>query len=465
MRISTKSVQTWMQLLVSLLVVLAMLAACAPAPEATTAPEQLPAEVEQTAEPPAEVEQPTEPPVVETEPAPVEGGKTITVWGFVWTADWLDAIAPQFEAEHPGVTVKVERFEYEPYQDMVLTTLASGEGVPDVVTLDPMWAGDLIRGETVLPLDKATTELNVDDFVPGGWNLYAWQGVQYGIPLDLDFNLLFYRKDVYEAAMQTLGMTEFPTNTDDYLKLADQVVKDTGKPAVIIYQGDYYAWYQSFLAPLGGNLINKEGTEYIFNDEKGVEALQLYSDVVNLYKVGKLWDFDTDGDPMVVLSGGDVMAVMHGSWFATEIASGAPDMAGQWAIEPVPWGAPDRPNDAATGGACLSIPTNAAEPDLAWEFIKFSMTPENQVEYFKIVAGVPSLKTSWDDPAFDEVNPYFGIPLGASVAEWSLRAVPMQLPSMEVADLIGEAITKAMLGEATPQEALDEAVNLSPPLE
>jgi ABC-type glycerol-3-phosphate transport system substrate-binding protein len=168
---------------------------------------------------------------------------------------------------------------------------------------------------------------------------------------------------------------------------------------------------------------------------------------------------------MVALKGSEAMAIMYGSWFATELASGAPEMSGMWGIEPVPWGAPDRPNDAATGGACLSIPKNAANPDLAWEFIKFSMTPENQVEYFKIVAGVPSLKTSWTDPAFDEINPFFGIPLGRSVAEWSLRAAPMQLPSLEVGDLIGEAITKATTGEATAQEALNEAKELSPPLQ
>jgi hypothetical protein len=55
------------------------------------------------------------------------------------------------------VTVKVERLKYDPYQDIVLTTLAYGGGVPEVVTLDPMWAGDLIRGDTVLSLDKAAS--------------------------------------------------------------------------------------------------------------------------------------------------------------------------------------------------------------------------------------------------------------------------------------------------------------------
>lgn len=397
--------------------------------------------------------------------APNEEARTLTVWGFTWHGHWFEAIAPEFEAQHPGVKVKIESFEYDPYQDMALTTLASGEGVPDVAVLDPLWAGDLIRGGTLLPLDKAETELNVADFVPGGWNLYAWQGVQYGVPLDLDFNLMFYRKDVYEAAMKTLGMTEFPRTTEDFLKLGEEVTKETGKPALILFQGDYYAWYQSFLAPMGGNLINEEGTEYIYNSDTAVSALQLYSDVVNKHKVGKLWTSDVDGDATVALKAGDVMGVMYGSWFARDLSSGAPEMADKWAIAPLPWGEADRPFDAATGGSCLSIPTQAAEPDLAWEFIKFALTPENQATFFRTVNGVPSLKTSWTDPALDEVNEYFGIPLGRSVADWSLRAMPMQLPSLEVSDLIGEAITKVTTGEAAPKEALDEAVSQAPPLQ
>jgi len=430
--------------LVLLGLVIAALAGCGPAATPTAVPTTAPAET------------PTAPPAAE---------RTLTVWGFVWTADWLDAVGPGFEAEHPGVKVKVERFEYDPYQDMVISTLASGVGVPDVVTLDPLWTGDLIRGETLIPLDKAETELNVDDFVPGGWNLYSWQGKQYGVPLDLDFNILFYRKDVYDAAMEALGMTEFPRTTEEFIRLAKEVTAETGKPAILLYQGDYYAWYQSFLAPLGGNLMNDEGTEYIFNSDVAVEALQLYSDLVNVHKVGRLWDAEIDGDSMVAVSAGDVMAIMHGSWYTTEIASGAPDMAEKWAMAALPWGEAGRKYDAATGGACLSIPKGAKEPELAWEFLKYAERPEVQVEYFKIVGGVPSLKTSWGDPAFDEVNPYFGVAFGDTIAELSLRAMPMQLPSLEVADLIGEAITKATTGQATAKEALDEAVAAAPPLQ
>ncbi len=347
---------------------------------------------------------------------------------------------------------------------MVVTSLASGEGIPDVVTLDPMWTGDIIRSDSLLPLDKAATELNVADFVPGGYNMYAWQGKQYGAPLDLDYKILFYRKDIYDAGMKALGMTAFPTNTDDFLKLAQEITKQTGKPAIEI-ENDYYMWYTAFLAPMGGNLINDAGTGYIFNNEAAVQSLQLYSDLVTKYKVAKVWNYETDGDPILALSAGDLGAIMNGSWFVSDLSSGAPDMAGKWGIAPLPWGAAGRKYDAATGGACLSIPAQAGQPDLAWEFIKYAMTPEAQVGYYKIVGGVPSLKTAWTDPSFDEMNTYLNAPLGRNVADWSLRVMPMQLPSVEVGDLINEAITKVTSGQATPQQALDEAAQLAPPLE
>ncbi len=438
----------WLNITLGLVLIASALAGCAPA---TTAPV-----------PPAQTEAPAPAPAEATS-APAEA-TTLKVWGFVWTADWLDTLKAGFEKDHPGVTLEVNRFEYDPYQDMVVTTLASGEGIPDVVTLDPMWTGDIIRSGSLLPLDKAASELNVADFVPGGYNMYAWQGKQYGVPLDLDFKILFYRKPVYDAAMKTLGMTAFPTNTDDFIKLAEQVTKDTGKPALMI-ENDYYTWYTAFLAPMGGNLINEAGTEYVFNDDAAVQALQLYSDLATKYKVAKVWNYDTDGDPIVAMKGGDLMGIMNGSWFISDLSSGAPDMVGEWGIAALPWGPAGRQYDAATGGACLSIPTKSANADLAWEFIKYSMTPEAQVEYYKIVGGVPSLKTSWTDPSFDEVNEFLGVPLGRSVADWSLRAMPMQLPSVEVSDLINEAITKVTSGQAAPKDALDEAIQLAPPLE
>ncbi len=390
---------------------------------------------------------------------------TITVWGFVWTADWLDSIKDGFEEAHPGVTVEVERFEYDAYQDAIVTALASGEGVPDVATLDPMWAGDLIRSGALVPLENIEEYLNPDDFVAGGWDLCGYQGVQYGVPADMDFNLLFYRRDAYEPAIEEAGLDHFPTNTEEFIQVAQIVTEQQGVPAILLYQSDYYTWYQGFLVPYGGRLFTEDGTGYAFNSPEAVEALQLYSDLVNTYGVGLMWDWDTDGDPMVALKEGDVMAIMHGSWYATELESAAPEMEGLWDVAPMPFGPEDRQYHAATGGACFSIPLAAENQDLAFDFLVYMEQPEVMATYYDIVGGVPSLATAWEYTDLDAVNEYMGVPLGRLVADWSEGVVGMELPSAEMIDALGEAIYLVTAEGVDPQEALDAAVEACPPLQ
>jgi ABC-type glycerol-3-phosphate transport system substrate-binding protein len=388
---------------------------------------------------------------------------TLTVWGFVWTADWLDSVKAGFEETHPGITVNVERFEYEAYRDAIVTALAAGGGVPDVVTLDPMWAGDLIRDGALAPLEGIEEAINPADFVAGGWQLCGYAGKQYGVPADMDFNLIFYRKDVYDPAIEAAGLTGFPTSTEDFVRVAQAISTDDTK-AILLAQSDYYGWYQGFLVPYGGRLVSEDGSEYVFNSPEAVAALQLYSALANKYGVAVLWDENVDGSPSLALTNGDALAVMYGSWYSTELASVAPEMAGQWGIAPMPWGPPDRKVHAATGGACFSVPTAAPSYDLAYEFVTYLEQPEVMATYFDIVGGVPALQTSWQFIDLDAVNEYFGMPLARLVADWSQNTVGMELPSTEVATQLGDAIYLVTEEGMDPQEALDAAVDASPPL-
>lgn len=359
--------------------------------------------------------------------------------------------------------VNVERFEYDAYRDAIVTTLASGGGVPDVVTLDPMWAGDLIRNGALAPLEGIESTLNPADFVAGGWQLCGYEDKQYGVPADMDFNLIFYRKDVYDPAIAAAGLTGFPTTTEDFIKVAQAVTTDDAK-AILIAQNDYYGWYQGFLVPNGGRLVSEDGTKYVFNSPEAVSALQLYSDLANEYGVALLWDEATDGSPTIALTNGDAMAVMYGSWYVTELAAAAPDMAGQWGVAPMPFGPSNRKVHAATGGSCFSVPTAAPTPDLAAEFLAYLEQPEVMATYYTVVGGVPALQTSWQYIDLDAVNDFLSVPLARLVSEWSQNTVGMELPSTEVATAISDAIYQVTVDGLDPQEALDVAVEDSPSL-
>lgn len=395
-------------------------------------------------------------------PKPAAADTTLKVWGFVWTADWLDAVAGGFEATHPGVNVEVERFEYEAYRDAIVTVLASGEDVPNVVTLDPMWAGDLIRDGALSPLPSIDTTLNPDDFIPAGWDLCRYNDVTYGVPADLDFNILFYRKDVFDPAIEAAGLDGFPTNTEDFIKVA-QAVSNDDQAAILLAVNDYYSWYQNFLTPYNGWLV--QDGEYAFNSDEAVDALSLYNDLVNKYNVALLWDEATDGSPNTALKDGTALSILHGSWYATELASFAPEMQGQWGVAPQPFGPDDRTYHSATGGSCFSIPGRAEDQDLSTEFLAYLEQPEVMATYYTIVGGLPALRTAWDFLDLAAVNEYLGVPLAQLVADWSVNTRGMELPSTEVITNLGEAIYLVTVEDTDPAEALDLAVEASPSLD
>lgn len=401
-------------------------------------------------------------PVSSPKPSAAQDETTLRVWGFVWTADWLDAVAVGFEETHPGVNVEVERFEYEAYRDAIVTVLASGEDVPNVVTLDPMWAGDLIRDGALSALPGVDEALNPDDFIPAGWDLCRYDDVTYGVPADLDFNILFYRKDVYDPAIEAAGLDGFPTNTEEFIEVA-QAISNDEQAAILLAVNDYYGWYQNFLTPYNGWLV--EDGEYAFNSDAAVDALTLYNDLVNEYDVALLWDEATDGSPNTALKDGSALAIAHGSWYATELASFAPEMQGQWGVAPMPFGPDDRSYHSASGGACFSIPGRAENQDLSTEFLLYLEQPEVMATYYTIVGGLPALRTAWDHLDLTAVNEFLGVPLAQLVAEWSVNTRGMELPSTEVANNLGEAIYLVTVEETDPAEALDLAVEASPELD
>jgi len=398
-----------------------------------------------------------------THPAQAAQEQTITVWGFVWTADWLDSIKPGFEAAHPGVTVNIERFEYDPYRDAVVTALAAGENAPDVVTLDPMWAGDLIRNGAVVALDGIENELNPADFTGGGWELCGYAGKQYGVPADLDFNVVFYRKDIYDPAIKAAGLDGFPANTADFVKVAQAITKDK-QYAILLGVNDYYGFYQGFLTPYNGRLVSEDGSTYLYNNEAAVAALTLYNDLANTYKVARLWDDASDGDQAAALKNGEVLAVMRGSWYATELAAVAPELEGKWGVAPMPFGPEDRKYDASTGGACFSIPKASKAQDLARQFLVYMEQPEVMATYYEKVGGVPALQTAWQHIDLSQDNEYLGVPLAKLISEWAVQVRGMELPSAEVAEHLGEAIYIVTKEGGDVKESLDNAVASSPAL-
>jgi len=109
-----------------------------------------------------------------------------------------------------------------PFSDLyqkVLTDVSTGTNSYDAFVFDPQWMGDFVAGGYLEQLDdrvKADTALQWNDIAPFFRDFSAtYQGHTYTIPLDGDFQMVYYRKDILDK-----NGDKPPETWDDYLALA-----------------------------------------------------------------------------------------------------------------------------------------------------------------------------------------------------------------------------------------------------
>ena len=109
-----------------------------------------------------------------------------------------------------------------PFSDLynkLLTDFATGTNSYDAAVFAPQWMGDFIEPgylEDLTDRVKADQALKWDDVAPFFRDFSAsYKGKVYTIPLDGDFQMVYYRTDLLKEA----GM-EPPKTWDDYLAIA-----------------------------------------------------------------------------------------------------------------------------------------------------------------------------------------------------------------------------------------------------
>ena len=191
--------------LLGLLAVMALvLAACssggATSPSAAAPSVAAPSEAAPTEAPPSEAA---------AEPVTVE-------WWHITTGDpgktVFQDIADAYTAAHPNVKINITILENEAFKTKLATSLQSGE-VPD---LFQSWGGGIMAAQAdagVLKDITADIAPWKDTINPGALSIYAYNGVQYGVPWDMGMIGVWYNKALFAKA----GISGPPATWDDFL--------------------------------------------------------------------------------------------------------------------------------------------------------------------------------------------------------------------------------------------------------
>ncbi len=436
-----------------LLVALAMLlAACAPAqptqPPQAVAPTTPPAQPTTPPAAPTQVAAPTQP------SAPVE----ITFWHQYdnVNADMITQLVDAFNQSHPNIKVDaVIQPSYDEYQTLLQTSILSGT-TPDVAAVDLIWVPGLVASKALAPLDdyiQPDSSFDLADFYPLLAEYDVIGGQRYALPVSANNMQLIWNKDLFAKA----GLDpETPPKTWDEMQTMAEKCAD---PANGVIGFEYYTqptgegitWqFQVWLWAAGGQFLNADNTKAAFNTPEGLKALTYVSNMLaNHGSIPGPWG-----------AFGDQKACMQldGSW----LFGYRKDAPFQWGIAPVPY--PEGGQTTSNiGGEHLIMFQNSKNKAAVWEFMKYMTDAQTQLQWDEATGFLPVRKAVGDNPDYlkwiNDTEPRM-LPFVQGMQTAHARpATPLY---NQVSDAFSREIQKAMLGQATPQDALasaEKAVN------
>lgn len=222
---------------------------------------QTPVTTESTPE--SKTETATTPTDTETETAtPAELNGEITFWHSFTQGPRLEKIqkaADDFIAENPGVKINIETFSWSDFYTKWTTGLASGN-VPDMSSALPTQIVEMIDVDALVSMDDLIDDMGRDKFYESALVEMTKDKACYGIPLYVNTEAMWYRKDLLEKYN-----LEIPVTWDDLYNAALAITKGENGAvygcSVPMGMNDLMAtrYLTLYVKSAGESLITKEG--------------------------------------------------------------------------------------------------------------------------------------------------------------------------------------------------------------
>ncbi|MDQ0257241.1 multiple sugar transport system substrate-binding protein [Evansella vedderi] len=371
---------------------------------------------------------------------------TLEFWNGFTGPDGEDIakIIADFNEKYEGeIVIRSQTMPWANFYDQYRTVVTAGEA-PDIAIMHLDQIAGYARYDLLTPLDELSADIGLvaKDFIPEVWNAGVYEGQRFGIPLDVHPLTLFYNVDLLEAA----GYSEPPTTYDELLEmsLAIQEATDAWGIAMPVFWPSNMIFYTSLMSH-GGESVSEDGLTPLYNSPEGHEALQKMVDLVYKHEVSPS-DVQADGEVTLFRQGNSAFH-LNGIWM---IAGFEQQDGLNFATAPVP--AFGDQEAVWAGSHNFVLPKQQDEdPDrleAAMKFIQF--VSENSLQWAK-AGQVPATYTVLESEEFKALEHQYN-------ASQQNFVFPPSTPFYGDAwGPTGPAVDEAMLGQLTPEEALERA--------
>lgn len=352
--------------------------------------------------------------------------------------------------EETGIEVKLESWAYSDAYQKILT-LAEGGNMPDAMYGFSSWTQQFKEAGYTVAIDKLISSELYNDFSEAARDVCSVNGELWAMPSYMSIRGMLFNKNRLEEA----GIQQIPDTWEGFLKDAEKLTDpSTGKYAYAMVAGHPKNTLDCFLPILwayDADVLNADGTANGFNNENGIAALQMYVDLAK-YAVPDYGQADINSTQ------NNFTTQIAASYFHNAQGLAALKDAGEdysWAVITEPLAGPSG-SRYALGVMDVDLVFNTGNQELAAKWLEFWHQPEYQGKVVEQSGWVPNQKSYFESmPIFTDESNVMIAPFAKM--EPIAKFKPSIICWEEVQKVMADAITKAVMGELSAEEAINLA--------
>lgn len=389
-----------------------------------------------------------------------DAGEEVTLKWAIWDKDttpYWQALKDAYEAANPNVTLEMVDLGSADYMTVLATELSGSGSDFDVVTIkDVPGYATLVSKNTLEPLDSYISAAGIDLSQYGGVDKQVTvDGSLYELPFRNDFWVVFYNKDIFDAAN-----VPYPTNDmtfEEYDALARQVADPTFGSQ--IYGTHFHTWRSAvqLFGVLDGKHSILDGEydffkpyyELVLNEEND----QICRNYADLSAEGLHYS--------AAFSGGDVAMMNMGSWFIStlisNIQSGEYDasLCGNWGMVKYPHAEGVEPGSTLGTITGLSVTSVSDHKDEAFKFVEWVSGAEGA----KVMAETGNFPALMNDEVAGIISGLEGFPTDAESKEaLSVSNLYLEVPYAENVSEINDILDTYHKSIMNQEMSIDEGI-------
>jgi multiple sugar transport system substrate-binding protein len=318
----------------------------------------------------------------------------------------------------------------------------------DVFPMDIIWPAEFGANGWTVPLDDKWPASERDKYLPGPLAGCTYNGKLWAAPYRTDAGLMYYRTDINKSA---------PTTWDDLVSMAKAAPSSQAKFGYLWQGAQYEGVVCDFVEVLygyGATVLDPNDPKKVtVNSPEGVQALtQMVSWVggisptaVTTYKEEDSRSAWQDGD-----------AAFMRNWPYAYALGNDPKtskIAGKFDVHPMLYGGSGTVGSSCLGGWQHGINAFSKNPDAAWKFIQFMISPETQKTLATELSLFSTLKSIYTDPDVLAKAPFFG-KMQPVLQNAKPRPVSPVYP--DISNAIQQRVHSALTKQASPAAALTQ---------